>query len=109
MFAPADIADSTLSFNNAKALLKSLRQHDAMRVIKTWVNSWATSGRFQGQRPSWCFFGCERCKDEQKHYAQCSVLYELQCMLCSDLSSDPLVRLGVKDPAIKYLKITLCQ
>ena len=64
--------------------LRKLRKHDAMSVLKTWTNSWATSARYHEDVIFPCLLGCHRCKnfltpiseakDDLAHYYQCPVV-----------------------------------
>ena len=37
---------STLDLRESFKVVRSIRKHEAFRVIKTWINSWATSRRY---------------------------------------------------------------
>ena len=108
LFEPYEVSRESLNFEEAAGLLAKLRKQDALAVIKTWTNSWATSQRFQGQKPSFCVFGCQDLPDSLSHYVQCPVLYYLQNSLCSPVSAFPLVRLGLSSPESKNLKMVAC-
>ena len=58
----------------AGKLLKNYRMHDAMRVVKTWTNSWATSDRYQEPEVLPCLFGCTGEEDVLEHYLVCPIL-----------------------------------
>ena len=57
LFFPYEITHSSLEIPLAFEMLRSLRKHDAMRVLKTWVNSWSTSRRFHECIRYPCVFG----------------------------------------------------
>jgi hypothetical protein len=78
--------------------LKKCRVADAVKVIKTWVNGWATSYRYHEGVLLPCLFGCTDCKDELRHYFNCPHLFALWSFLADNVSSDPLVRWGLIRP-----------
>ena len=92
----------TFAFGEAFRLLKSIRKHEAFQVIKTWVNSWATSRRFDHDTLTLpCIFGCSGgCEDDLLHYLKCHILWSL----VEDRSnfvvpSRGLDRLGINNPS----------
>ena len=100
-------------------ILKMLRSHDAIRVVKTWVNAWCASARF-GEVPGHpCYFGCSA-KDDMRHYVMCPALYTLQRFvfevpppppLLPDaflIHPEPLQRLGIHCTSERILKIVAC-
>ena len=78
--------------------LKKCRVADAVKVIKTWCNGWATSYRYHEGVLLPCLFGCADCKDELRHYFVCPHLFALWTFLADNVSSDPLVRWGLIRP-----------
>ena len=99
---------STFSFGEAFHLLRSSRKHEAFQVMKTWVNSWATSRRFDhGTITLPCIFGCsEGCEDDLLHYLKCTILWSL----IEDRSSflvpvNGLDRLGITNPSKRTLHL----
>ncbi len=93
LFAPYIVPDFENS--NASNVLRSIRKHDAMRVLKTWVNSWATSYRMHEPKLLPCVFGCPAGKDQLSHYVMCPILFALQTLLFPDCSPDPCKRIGL--------------
>ena len=45
IFQPYDISETGIDINSALSICIGLQKHDAMRILKTWCNSWATSHR----------------------------------------------------------------
>ena len=80
------------------ATLKKCRVADAVKIIKTWSNGWATSSRYHEGVILPCLFGCKSCTDNLQHYMQCPHLFALWTFLAGDISSDPLVRWGLIGP-----------
>ncbi len=95
MFAPFFVPNFSHSLSSA--VLRRMRKHDAMRVFKTWVNSWATSWRMHEPKLLPCVFGCPAGKDQQSHYVMCPILFALQTLLIPDCPSDPTARIGLID------------
>ncbi len=106
LFTPYDIDAHNVQTHNAIELLKKLRKHDAMRVIKTWVNSWSTSDRFHEAIRLPCLFGCPHL-DRQQHYVFCPILFYLTAQIIPT-SNQPLERIGIANPTIGSLKAVAC-
>ena len=66
-----------LRISDAFRIMRQLRAHDAIRVLKTWINAWCTSARCHEETTYPCFFGCEA-KDCMEHYFNCPFLFALQ-------------------------------
>ncbi len=69
MFDPFDVTGA--DFVGAVQVLRTLRPRDAMRVLKTWIHSWAASDRFHENPRLPCLFGCEGQLDKLAHYLLC--------------------------------------
>ncbi len=74
-----------------------------MRVLKTWVNSWATSSRHHEVLP--CLFGRRQARDEQSHYVMCPWL---RFIVSNFPANSPMVRLGLAQPDSINLLVTAC-
>ena len=108
IFAPYQVDfDRSGDLGKAMMLLKQLKSHDALKVIKTWLNGWATSSRMHEDTILPCLLGCECGEDSLKHYIMCSHLFAF-CKYLFKLDSCPLTRLAVKNPTISNLKIVAC-
>ena len=80
-------------------ILRGCRVADAIKVIKCWVNGWATSQRYHEDNLLPCLFGCSGCVDSLSHYLQCPALLALWRFLAlGNASEDPLVRWGLIHP-----------
>jgi hypothetical protein len=55
----------------ALLIVKSLKPHVAVQVLKTWSNAWATTHRFHEARRLPCLFGCPDEADSLNHCALC--------------------------------------
>ncbi len=111
MFPERTLENAGVDISLALSLLSSsFRKHEAMRVIKTWVNSWGTSYRMHEDVLFSCLFGCQDAEDSMIHYVQCPFWLMLLTHLLRDPppSPMPLVRLGVVDPTDSTLKALAC-
>jgi hypothetical protein len=110
LFSPWDIDFLNLVLlSPCFARLKEIRVSDAVKVFKCWTNAWATSYRYQEGIKLPCLFGCDNCKDEQKHYMMCPNLYALMKYHFGQLvSDDPLQRWGLVHPSVDTLKFVAC-
>ncbi len=97
----ADVEAATL-------LLKTLRPSESMKVLKTWLNGWATSKRMSEDPFLPCLFGCSEEIDSLSHYIQCPMLLSLIVFLVGECSVDPLIRIGIKRPSTSCLIIQSC-
>ncbi len=79
MFAPFDT--SGIEIPAALGVLAMMRKHDATRVFKTWVHSWATSYRMHEHVLLPCLSGCPGQPDRLAHYLMCPMLYALQVLI----------------------------
>ena len=79
-----------------------------MRVVKTWVNSWATSDRFHEAVHLPCLFGYEAAKDKTSHYVMCPILCHLLTQFRSGVPDCPLKRIGLVDPTRQSLLTLAC-
>ena len=104
----------TLDFQNSISLdgcLASLRKNSvsvALKVLKGWINSWATSRRCGDDKLLPCVFGCACCPDELEHYLQCPHLLALWRFLAMRVSEDPLVRWGLINPSSMHFNQIAC-
>ena len=98
MFQPYELDfEQAMHLDRCWGASRKSRVADAVMIIKTWSNGWATSSRYhEGVLIPW-FFGCN-CKDELKHYVCCPHLFALWTFLVGNVSSDPLVRWGLIEP-----------
>ena len=110
-FQPYDLEGMDLELDTALSImLRSLRKHEAMRIIKTWCNAWATSARMHEDTCLPCLFGCQDASDRMDHYIHCPFWFYLLLKLLSDSppSPLPLTRLALVDPSIPTLLAVSC-
>ena len=105
LFAPFLISD--VDIHNAFALLQTLPPVPALKVIKTWLNGWATSRRMKEDVTLPCLLGCDGGEDSLNHYVQCPHLFAF-CKYLFNSDACPLIRLGIKCPTTLNLKIVSC-
>ena len=93
MFQPYELDfQQAILLDGCWGALKKCRVADAVKIIKTWSNGWATSSRYHEGIILPCLFGCKACIDCLEHYIQCPHLLALWTFLAGDVSSDPLKR-----------------
>ena len=68
-----------------------------MCVIKTWVNSWSTSYRYQEKPLLPCLMGCQLGKDDLSHYVDCIQIQLALDDLLSRPPVTPLERIGLQN------------
>ena len=97
----------TLDLTDTFQIMRKLRKHEAMQVIKTWCNSWSTSYRYHEDNLLPCLLGCPSRPDDLSHYICCPHVWSTvgDCFPQLELAS-PLARLGVESPSRERL-ITL--
>ena len=95
IFAPYDIFDdsngASACLSEALAALKNIGGNCATKVIKTWLNGWATSHRMHEDIVLPCVLGCSVGSDSLNHYVNCPHMYAFQNYLFEGCSSDPLI------------------
>ena len=109
MFTLEDFHNTGIDLTLAMSLLANCRKHEATRVIKTWVNSWATSSRFHEPIIYPCLLGCQDGVDRLSHYVQCPFMLHLQIKILTNPPSPlPLTRIGLVDPSRDSLLSVAC-
>ncbi len=108
MFEPLHFSIDGPALEVAGSLMRKFRKHDAMRIIKTWFNSWATTYRYHEPDLFPCLFGCRHGIDDQKHYVSCPILLEILCMLRPDTPQDMFERIGLANFSSENLLGVAC-
>jgi len=109
MFSPFVIdVERDLDLHGALSMLKDINGSMALRILKTWLNGWATSHRMSETPVLDCLLGCECGRDSLSHYVMCPHLYALVGYFFEGTSDDPLIRLGLKSPTISSFKVAAC-
>ena len=99
MFQPYELDfQQAILLDRCWIALKKCRVADAVKIIKTWSNGWATSSRYHEGVVLPCLFGCKSCIDNLQHYLQCPHLFALWTFLAGSVSADPLKRWGLIAP-----------
>ena len=76
LFAPYDIyAEEGANFEAAYGLLDLVGGHVGLKVVKTWLNGWATSHRMHKDPILECILGCKDAPDSLIRYIFCPHLY----------------------------------
>ena len=94
------------SLHPALNALNGLRPFQAMQVINTWSNAWATTHRFHEAARLPCLFGCAESSDDLAHYASCELLRSIMIQIVNDCQA--LSTLGLSDPSVANLKCVAC-
>ena len=109
LFAPHALNFEThIQLDTCFEVLRTMRTADSMRVMKTWVNGWATTYRYHEPTLYPCLFGCHAKPDDLKHYVQCSHLFAMNKFIRGHVSDDPLVRLGLVHPSADTCNNLVC-
>ena len=106
LFAPKSLDfDNSIDLDACFVMLRKMRTCDAMTIMKTWTNSWATSHRSHDPVALPCFFGCRAQKDSLIHYLQCPHLFALMKLFNRSTDSNPLIRFGLVEPSLESLSV----
>ena len=109
LFNPYTVDCSSLvSLETAWAVLKGCSMSVVIRVLKCWVNGWATSYRYHEAKLLPCMFGCSDCKDNLNHYLICPHLFALTRFLTDGVSENPLTRWGLLYPSEINFAVIAC-
>ena len=102
-------ANSSLQLEESFWILKSMRKHEAMQVVKTWANAWATSSRYHENPVLPCIFGCPPSPgsdDRLSHYIACPIMWSLaQDAIGTELPNTSLSRVGVCNPSVHTFNV----
>ena len=87
--------------------LKQVPEHIRMACIKTLVNGWATSSRYQESIQHFCLFGCRGThlsdRDSLRHYLICNPLWTVIATTMglggSFVDLNTIQRLGLESPS----------
>ena len=99
--------ENIINIDICLAEAKKLGQTAFMAVLRTWINSWATSHRSHDPTILPCLLGCMEGKDSLQHYIHCPHLFALMRYHNCTVSEDPLSRFGLVRPSLDSLNI-LC-
>ena len=106
LFSPYDIhCNGGANFSDALGLLEKTKGHIATKVLKTWLNGWATSHRMHEEIALHCVLGCVDAPDSLNHYVLCPHMYAFQKFIFDGISDDPLIRFGIKSPCAANFKV----
>jgi len=109
LFAPYDIhCNDGANFPDALSQLENTRGHVAIKVLKTWLNGWATSHRMHEDTLLQCVLGCKDAPDSLNHYVFCPHMCAFQKFIFDGISNDPLIRIGIKSPCEFSFKVISC-
>ena len=101
-------AGNGANFPDAFEVLDKVGGPVGLKVIKTWLNGWATSHRMHEDPMLDCILGCKNAPDSMNHYVFCPHLFAFQRFLFGNISEDPLIRFGMKSPNSDSFKVLSC-
>ena len=85
---------SVINLQSCMDTLSSLNSSFAIKVLRTWVNGWASSHRYHEAIVYPCSLGCKGGLDDLRHCVQCPHPSALTKVVIPEISSDPLARTG---------------
>ena len=100
--------EGNIDLDECIKIMGTLNPSAMARVLKTWTNGWITSHRMHEDHERSCLLGCHGKMDDLSHYMQCPYIYAIMNFLIPEVSSDPLLRLGLCNPSPTKLKIVCC-
>ena len=107
--SPYDIhCNGGANFSDALVLLEKTKGHIATKVLKTWLNGWATSHRMHEEITLHCVLGCAGAPDSLNYYVFCPHMYAFQKFIFDGISDDPLIQFGIKSPCIANYQVISC-
>ena len=91
---------------NAMRVMSWMCGHEAMQVIKTWVNSWSTSYRYHEDVLLPCLLGCPDKPDDLQHYIHCPHIWDITRIAFPSLNlASPLDRLCIGTTCTVSLRV----
>ena len=73
-----------------------------------WLNVWVNSNRMHEDPILPCLRACKDQKDTLKHYIMFPHVFAILGFVPAEVSSNPLVCFGIKDPSIQSMQISSC-
>jgi hypothetical protein len=109
LFTPYDIDFvNMVKLDLCTSSLNSISVSDRTKVIKTWLNGWATTYRIKGDFFHSCLLGCNNEPDSQAHYLMCPRIYASMRHVVPSTSGDPLIRCGLCNPSKESFLSVAC-
>ena len=100
--------ENTIDLDESIKVMGSLHATAMARVLKTWTNGWITSHRMHEEYVHPCLLGCQGKKDDLSHYVHCPYIFCIMKFLVPEVSSDPILRLGLVNSTVPKLKNVCC-
>ena len=75
------------------------------KVIKTWLNSWATLHRLCEDLMLECILGCKDAPYSMTHYVCCPHLFAFQRFVFDGISDDPPISFAFEFPEFFFFKV----
>ena len=109
VFVPYDIDFLySVKLDSCISSLKLISVPDRAKVIKTWLNGWATTYRIKGDFFHNCLLGCPSEPDSLAHYLMCPRIFACMQFVVPSTSGDPLTRCGLCNPSKVSFLSTAC-
>ena len=109
MFTPFEIDFvNVIKLDCCISSLNLVSVSDRAKVVKTWLNGWATTYRIKGDFFHSCLLGCPGEPDSLKHYIMCPRIFACMRFIVPSSSNDPLIRCGLCNPSRESLSATAC-
>ena len=103
LFAPYEIHHNSVNLDRCIISLNLISGPSRVRVVKTWLNGWATTDRIKGDFRRSCLLGCPGEADSLAHYLMCPRVFASVKFVVNTAHEDPLIRVGLRsgrgDPA----------
>ena len=100
LFAPFSLDfDNQINLDSCIASLPKFRAGRAITVLKTWINSWATSHRSHDPTILPCLLGCKAHTDSLIHYLHCAHMCLLMKFFNRSTDDKSLIRYGLVNPS----------
>ena len=78
------------------------------KVVKTWLQGWATTHRIKGDHLHVCMLGCAEGEDSLSHYLNCPRVFGSISFFWPGAPADPVQRCGLCSPSKQTLKWLAC-
>jgi len=108
LFAPYEINYNLVNIDSCIHSLNLVSAPSRVKIVKTWLNGWATTYRIKGDFRRSCLLGCTGEPDSLAHYLMCPRIYACVQFVLPDTHEDPLIRIGLRSPSRESLLCTAC-
>ena len=96
LLAPYEIHHNSVNLDLCIKSLNLISGPSRVRVVKTWLNGWATTDRIKGDFRRSCLLGCPGEADSLAHYLMCPRVFASVKFVVNTAHEDPLIRVGLR-------------